>query len=247
MAQSKVAIAGGIGLIGLAAWVAFEYRATMALKEENAALRQTAAQVADLQAANDQLSNRLAQADVPGAGQSDLLRLRGEVAMLRRQTNELERLRTENARLRDALGRGGSPPAQTASEPDPSNDPARAAAIAKMNDARALVMAAIQYAAEHKDAFPTAPEQFAPYLQKGDNKFTGTNDFDLVLPSGAKVTNPSQTIMFREQQAWQSPTGKWDRTYGFVDGHVETHGEPDLNALEAWEQQRIVAAPPATQ
>lgn len=251
MAQNKVCIIGALGCVGLAVWVAMEYRAVTALKNENAALHESAAAVTDLQAANEQLSNRLAKADVPGTGQAELLRLRAEVATLRRQTNELERLRAENLRLRDSLTHAGSAAAQPASEPDPAIDPVRAMAIAKMNDVRALCLAAIQFASEHKNAFPTAAEQVAPYLQKnlqqGNAQYSGTNDFDLVLPPGAKLDRPSDTIVFRGQQPWQAANGKWANAYGFLDGHAEIHAEPDLNALQAWEQTRMATTSPVAQ
>lgn len=252
--NTKAVLVLGILCVGLGILVLIEHRTTAALKEENASLRQSASAIADLQAANESLSNKLAQSDVPGAGQSDLLRLRAEVGQLRRQTNELERLRTENTRLRESLTRSGTAPQQAASEPDPSNDPVRAMTIAKMNDVRVLCLAAIQFASEHKDAFPTAPEQVAPYLQKivqqGNMQYTGTNDFDLVTPPGSKVSTvakPWETIVFRGQQPWQSANGKWANAYGFADGHSEIHAESDLNALQTWEQVRTSTLPAAAQ
>lgn len=78
--------------VGLATVTVVQHRAQARLQDENQALRQ---QMGTLQSDNDHLSNQLAQANVsrPAQDPSDeLLRLRGEVGMLRHQTGELQGL-----------------------------------------------------------------------------------------------------------------------------------------------------------
>jgi RNA polymerase sigma factor (sigma-70 family) len=69
----------------------------MKLREENDALRRQTEQLAVLAAENERLSNELSQMNrfqsLPNDQFSELLRLRGEVGKLRRETQELERLR----------------------------------------------------------------------------------------------------------------------------------------------------------
>ena len=77
------------------------------LRGANQSLRQQVDQIAQLQAESDRLSNLVAQAEGARILQTDqaqeLLRLRGEVGMLRRQTNDIGKLRAENGQLRSAL------------------------------------------------------------------------------------------------------------------------------------------------
>ncbi len=77
-----------------------QHQAQEKLRSGNAALAQ---QLGQLQADNENLSNRLATAGDAQAlsdkERTELLKLRGEVGVLRRQTNEIERLKQENQQL----------------------------------------------------------------------------------------------------------------------------------------------------
>jgi hypothetical protein len=77
------------------------------LHEQNEELVRQADQIAQLEAENERLSNRVAQATSGGSSVNnpsrELLRLRGEVGLLRQETNQLSRLHQENARLSQAL------------------------------------------------------------------------------------------------------------------------------------------------
>ena len=74
-----------------------------------------------------------------------------------------------------------------------------------------------------------------------------TDQFEIVYRgSRAALTNPGNIILVREKQAWQGPSGKWCRTYGFADGHSENHAEPDGN-FDAWESQHPAPPPPSSQ
>ena len=46
--------------------------------------------------------------------------------------------------------------------------------------------------------------------------------------------------MLREKQARLTPDGRWQKAYGFVDGHCEIHTEADGN-FDAYEKDRIVS------
>jgi prepilin-type processing-associated H-X9-DG protein len=49
--------------------------------------------------------------------------------------------------------------------------------------------------------------------------------------------------VLKEKQAWQTPDGKWVKTYGFADGHAEIHTEPNGN-FDDYEKDRMVPPPP---
>jgi hypothetical protein len=94
-------------VIGLAIWLAVEHQARLRLGEEHKALEEQSKQMAGLIAANAQLSNLVARANgaqsLPDDQSRELLRLRGEVGILRQQSQELETVRNENRQARAAL------------------------------------------------------------------------------------------------------------------------------------------------
>jgi RNA polymerase sigma factor (sigma-70 family) len=91
------------------------------LLEENAALRRGLDELPALRSENDRLSNLLAQANnsaSPSKEQlTELLKLRGEVGSLRRQTNELATLKVENQDLKAAPKNPTAPASPTDSLP----------------------------------------------------------------------------------------------------------------------------------
>jgi hypothetical protein len=171
----------------------------------------------------------------------DLLRLRNEVGALRRQSKEMESLRGENQRLQAALSQPDKPTTQ-----NPEDDPARKAAILKLNDAKLLVLGMMMHANDHENQYPTNFNQLSPYLDGNDQKLSGSNQFDLVIRGTINsIKNPSTTIAVRETQ----PTfvnGKWVKAYGFADGHSEYKVQPD-EGFDAWEAQHMVSPPPDSQ
>jgi hypothetical protein len=98
---------GVAAVAGLASWLAFEHQARLRLGEDHRTLKHQLNQMADLIAENEQLSNLLARASHPQSLSDDqsreLLRLRGEVGVLRQQSRELEAVRDENRKARTAL------------------------------------------------------------------------------------------------------------------------------------------------
>jgi len=94
-------------VVGLAIWFAAEYQARLRLGEEHKTLEGQLKQMAGLIAENERLSNLLARANptasLPDDHLRELLRLRGEVGLLRQQSKELETARTENRQAHAAL------------------------------------------------------------------------------------------------------------------------------------------------
>jgi hypothetical protein len=115
---------GIAAVVGLAVWVAFEHKKQVALRREHQALEQQLEEMAQLSASNEQLSNLLAQAKSPQSLSDDqsreLLRLRGQVGVLRQQSRELETVREENRQARATLESSlkGQNAAKAAATPD---------------------------------------------------------------------------------------------------------------------------------
>jgi hypothetical protein len=104
------------------------------------------------------------------------------------------------------------------------------------------MLALIMFAADNGQQLPTSLAQTAPYLgaRPNDGQTPVETNFDLVYQGSlTNLANPSGTIVLKEKQAWQRPDGLWEKVYGFADGHVESHGEPNGD-FNAWERQRLV-------
>jgi hypothetical protein len=48
--------------------------------------------------------------------------------------------------------------------------------------------------------------------------------------------------VLREKEAWTDYRGRWNRAYGFADGHSEIHFSQDGN-FEAWENKHLMPPP----
>ena len=94
-------------VVGVTIWLGVERQARLRLADENKALQQQFDQMASLAAENERLSNLVAQASrsqsPPDDQSRELLRLRGEVGVLRQQSQELETLREDTRQARAAL------------------------------------------------------------------------------------------------------------------------------------------------
>jgi len=102
--------------VGAAIWLALEHQARLRVANENEALRVNLEPMAGLVAENERLSNLVAQVNrpsslpneplqassVPDERLQELLRLRGEVGVLRQQSKELETLREDTRQARGA-------------------------------------------------------------------------------------------------------------------------------------------------
>lgn len=216
---------------GGALWL--QHQAIHRLNEENLALRQQIGQMK----ANDEVpaadsSSAPANDTLTREQLAELLRLRGQVGMLRQQTNALAALRRENQRLQ-ALTHSN--------EAQATQDDFKQAAIAKMSDARLLGLAELMYAQSNQGQVATNMSQLSQYLTNADSALTGTNNFELVQAAALSgVTNPGSILLMREVQTWQTASGTWARTYLFVDGHAEVHVEPSGN-FDVFEQQHSAA------
>jgi hypothetical protein len=96
---------GVVVVIGAAILWTVQHQAQLQLREENESLQRQLGQMAQIEANNERLSNIVVQANnqLPNEQFMELLKLRGEVGLLRQQTNGLQKLQEQNQQLQTAL------------------------------------------------------------------------------------------------------------------------------------------------
>ena len=175
------------------------------------------------------------------AQQMELLRLRGEVGVLRKAKEEAEH---QVAKVREQKE-------EKAEEPvDPEQEAYKTVAIARMNYARGWGVAFMMFAEENGGMMPKTfahaakhyPEEWASVMSAFDE-----GRFEIVFDGSLKdLSEPAKTIVVREKDPFSNPKRRgFARTYLFADGHTEIHSAPDGN-FENWERERLVA-PAGTQ
>jgi hypothetical protein len=115
-------------------------------------------QFAQMQADNDALSNKLALTldSNPASDRQlkELMRLRGEVGLLRQKTNELGKM------IRDDRKRLETANAQEPDETNPAEEQQRQVSIAKMGDAKLLALGDFLYSEKNQGQMATNMDQF---------------------------------------------------------------------------------------
>ena len=258
MARFKTILIGAITIAGVAASLAIRHTARIKLRENDTALAQLDHRLVELMAQYQRLSNLVAQANNPTAGDRTVegLRLRAEAEALRKQTNELGKQLAENRR---------SSAAQTASRQDASSVSPGAFSVVsdsnseeyaiqlykiaagkgnrKTGDARNLGSAVRKYAREHQGEFPSNLEDAAVYFYE-DQEPPQTSEFEMIYQGSLKeLTNvPQQGVaLIRQRQAWPTPLGKWARIYVMAGGDLNVV-ESDDN-FQSWEASHIIPPP----
>jgi hypothetical protein len=252
MATTKIKIiAAAVAAAAVGTPLVLQYRANEALRAENAALREQAAEAEPLRAENERLATRLkATAARPPAELEELKRLRGQVAAFQQVTQENARLKAERDRLAKRLQQAAG---DQADEPEEEMAPEKRAAIAKLSFAKMRGLALHMFADDNSGLLPTNFVAMAPYLNEASQPLTEAaklgikeDHYELVYPAGTRledVKDPASTILIREKQPFQTSNGKWARTYLFADGHSEIHSSDDGD-FTAWEKARWPKPPP---
>ena len=225
MSMTKLQFGLGAIVIGaLTATVAVQHQSEKKMLGENQALR---LQLTSLAADNESLSNRLQQVGTVSPLARDqfreLLRLRGEVGMLRQQTNLLGALREEIRHIQK--------------NKETTNDQAveelkfHAGRVSMINAAKIIATAFGVYANDNNNVYPT---NFAQLDLTHLSKSIPPDTFEMV--NVGKVSDPSPwTIIFREKTPQLSPNGGWSRMYALSDGSVQEAIPPDGD-FDVWEQ-----------
>jgi len=238
MTATKLKLAlGSLVVAGAATALVVQQQALGETRTENSRLHR---QLAELQSAADNVSHQ------PAAGSpkltddqfNELLKLRGEISVLRQQTGELAQARQT---IQDTARRLKS-----------AEDKAQALASAvnkfsayeseTVNAMKQAGLAMRMYANDHGDQCATNMDQLLPFL--GGKYQMGAIDlggFEFVNAGTVSLQHPDMVEM-RERLARQAPDGTWSRIYGLADGSVQRATSNDGN-FEAWEKVNTYSPP----
>ena len=210
-------------------------------------MQQQAVQLARLRSDNEQFSNLAALASSPSANtQDELLRLRGQVAALRQQTNGLAALREEDRRLQASLRTAQIRTNSAFFQPEGLLEEARM----RTGFGKQLALALMQYASDHREEFPTNFAAAAAYLSKltGSETNLTPDQFEIVYRGTrdalSKYAHPGDILLLREKQPWKTTAGQWAKVYAFVNGAAMPLCAAD-GRFETWEKERIIPPTPA--
>jgi RNA polymerase sigma factor (sigma-70 family) len=230
MTKIKLGLLGALALGAIASHLVIQRQAQVRLRAKEEQLQQANDQLVQALAENQRLSNLLAKGR-PGMSQSqmdELLRLRGQVGVLKRELAEAPKSLKAPAPALDAQ--------------NDSQDQQQQLAMAKLNYPKYWMLAFQLYAAQHDGQCPTNFEQAAAFLPE---EFTNRTDlvpdqFQIAYQGAFNaITNPQSIIVIREKQAWQAADGGWLRAYGFADGHTELHKAANGD-FGPWEAQHLL-------
>ena len=166
------------------------------LREENESLTQ---RLARLQTDNESLSDHATQTNKPTSLPNDqfdeLLRLRGEVGMLRQQTNELAKFRQENRKLLSQVAAQSEPTNLVSAEDQFTLRQTHAV------DAMTTLLNAIKnYAAKHDGQYPESFDQFTTSGNLKTSNFAGNlglGDFEIMKDGAVDVQGNKAVLKLR--------------------------------------------------
>jgi hypothetical protein len=216
------------------------------LQAELATAQQTALQ----QSSSGEISSE--QRDRSRGDTAEVLKLRGELAVLQRELADITKLAHENLQLQQQIRAITENKSTTdgADEPKPLSDAEKAArqiGVAKMNFMRDWIIAFQNYATQNQGQMPSNFEQARAYLPPEFNSTLDPNSFELAYHGSLsqireKGLQAAQIIVIREGLPTTGPSGKRYKAYGFGDGHCEIREEP-AEGFDDWEKSRTLTAP----
>jgi hypothetical protein len=182
---------------------------------------------------------------------AEVLKLRGELAALRRDLADTAKLAQENLQLQQqirAITENKSTTDAT-DEPKPLSEAEKATkqiGLTKMNFMRDWITAFWNYATQNQGQMPSNFEQARAYLPPEFNYTLDPNAFEMVYHGSLNQIRenglqPVQIIVLREALPTIGPNGKRHKAYGFADGHCEIREEP-VEGFDDWEKSRILTA-----
>jgi hypothetical protein len=169
------------------------------------------------------------------AASTEVMRLRGEVAKLIRERNDLTvRTRQNVSTQSQAAGPGAAPPV------DP-HETQRKVALARLGYARNWGTAFFLYMEKHDGQMPATFAEAIQFLPADESVAGMTPDQYEITFQGrtADLANPSATFIMRERDhLGHLQDAGISRTYLFADGHTEIV-KVDDGDFTAWEQQHV--------
>ena len=226
LVTATVAVLAGAGI--------YEARQASALRTQIETLQQQAPlteQIEQLQRERDEATRQLAalreENDQLTHNTAELLRLRGEVSVLRRQVAAADKIKPQPT---------AGP--EVAAEPADALEQQKRMQLGKLTDGKSYAVQLAAFAHDNQGWLPTNWLQVASYAKQFPA--SETNDFEMVHRQPLNLqelgTNIENTILVREFMAWPTYDGKWRKTYGYADGHAQVVEVKDGN-FTAWEEQ----------
>lgn len=163
----------------------------------------------------------------------EVLRLRGEVAKLLRERNEL------SAQIKRAPAT--RPAVPTTMSEDDRREAMKQQGIAKMQYTGRWGIAFFMYMDKHNGQMPATFEEATPFLPDGPNEHGFAPDQFEIMYQGrlADLANPAAAFVVRERDPFVNFQGTgMSRTYLFADGHSEIV-RGDNGDFTDWEQRHM--------
>ncbi len=205
MTKLKIAVLVILAVTGIIALLVFRDHLRAGMREKDEALLRQADRIAQLESDNARLSNLVDHATSAAPPTSDpsreLLRLRGEVGVLRQQTNELGALRKDNVRLSQAV-------AESATTQLPAEDRLIVQQTHAVDAMTALLQALKNYAMNHGGQYPGNLDQLVASGNLGATNLAGNlklSDFE--FGQGAGVDPQGNPAILRLRVPIAKPGG----------------------------------------
>jgi hypothetical protein len=242
----KTGIIGAIVAASVAVPWVVQRGAELKLREKNAALLQQNDRSAKLTAENERLSNLVVLAKPPLSDEQfrELLRLRGEVAMLRQQTNAVPQLQKENRRLAARLATAQNQQIHT-TQAELDEQLSEETIEAMRNICLGLRTALQRFANDHTNQAPNSLLQLRNYFSSSGQPVVGLYSLQFV-PKRLPIAAPDGALILRETALHRKPDGKWARFYAYGDGRI-VEAAPDDENFDAWEKQHMTSPVPSGQ
>ena len=197
MNRLKLGVLWVLVLLGAVALLVFQRHLRARIREQDEALVRQADRIARLEAENERLSNSIVHAapNLPPASDpsQELLRLRGEVGVLRQETNELGSLRKENLALSRSVAESGT-------NQLPAEDQLIIGRTHAVDAITALLQAIKNYATNHAGQFPANLDQLITSGELGATNLPGNlglNDFEFGQGAGPDLRGNQAILRLR--------------------------------------------------
>ncbi|HMD53684.1 MAG TPA: hypothetical protein VKJ65_03940, partial [Phycisphaerae bacterium] len=243
MIATKLKLAvSALVIAGAATLIVVQHQAQARLRAENETLRRQNTQLAgNLASASNQTTTANASSKLTDEQFNELLKLRGEVGVLRRQTNDLATLEGENRKLNKEVDAMNS-----ISTKQLFFNTQR---ILVLDAAKQLMHAMQVYADQNNSVYPSNFNTFMNIITNSMDATPGSvglNAFEL-MPGAFTENDGSPTrILFRETTPRQMPDGRWSRLYGMSDISI-IESKSDNGNYDSFEQSYPTPQPASGQ
>ena len=235
MTKLKMGILSSVVIAGVAVSVlVLQHQTNQRLETEKGTLRQQSAQIQTLRQENQRLAEQLrVEAQRPQADNRELLRLRGQVGLLRQAAQENPRLQADLDALTKKLQ-------QTEAERGGEKAGSPEMQMLQQKSVLATVwgLAILKFAEKNDGQMPSKLTAAAPYLN--DNELLPSNwrnvdqisaqaatngiaidQFELVYQGSLMdLKDPARTILMRERAPVHAVDGRWNRAYVYANGYA---------------------------